>query len=66
MLHPDFKNGEQLDLHYALALFVMGMGFLFYIDAAPGTHALVAQLTVLAGLFWLAGHYLWKHWKLPH
>lgn len=66
MLHPDFKNGEKLDLQTALSLFVITMGFLFYIDASPGSQAMMSALTMLAGLAWLIGHSVWKHWHPAH
>jgi len=61
MLHPDFKNGQKVDLHTALSMFVVMMGFLFYIDAAPGTHSVVALSTILIGFAWYAGHLLYRH-----
>lgn len=66
MLHPDFKNGQKLDLQSALAVFVMMMGFLFLIEAAPGAHTWVALLTLLAGLVWLTGHESVQRWWLRH
>ncbi len=66
MLHPDFKNGEKLDLQNAMALFIVMMGFLFYIDAAAGTHTLMALITILAGVVWYVGHTAWKRWRISH
>ena len=62
MLHPDFKNGEKLDLQSAMAVFVTMMGLLFYIDAAPGTHTVISLLTLLTGVIWFCG----RHWHLTH
>ena len=56
MLSHEFKNSQNIDLHSALSVFVVMMGLLFYIDAAPGMHSTVAILTVLCGLLWYAGH----------
>ncbi len=68
MLHPDFKNGEKLNLHSALALFIIVMGFLFMIDAAPGSHTVVAGSLILFGFAWyLANHaYIWWRQHHPH
>ncbi|GAB3113099.1 hypothetical protein G8770_19150 [Aestuariicella hydrocarbonica] len=66
MLHPDFNNGKKLDLQLAMALFVMMMGFLFYIDAEPGTHTLISLLTILAGVAWFVGHSALKRWHHKH
>lgn len=66
MLHPDFKNGQNIDLHTALSMFVVMMGFLFYIDAAPGTHSIVALSTIVFGCVWYAGHKLYSHWHMAH
>jgi predicted RND superfamily exporter protein len=67
MLHPDFKNAQNLDLHSALAIFIVMMGLLFYIDAAAGTHSIMALLTIVLGLAWYAGHkalfrFVRDHW----
>lgn len=56
MLSHEFKNAQNIDLHSALSVFVVMMGLLFYIDAAPGIHSTVAMLTVFFGLLWYAGH----------
>ena len=66
MLNPDFKNAQKLDLHSAMSIFVIMMGALFYLEAAPGTHTAMALLTVLCGVVWYAGHktlfkYLHEH-----
>lgn len=66
MLHPDFKNGQKVDLHTALSMFVIMMGFLFYIDAAPGTHSIIALTTILAGFAWFTGHKFYSHWHETH
>lgn len=66
MLHPDFKNGQNVDLHTALSMFVVMMGFLFYIDAAPGTHSVIALTTILSGFTWYAGHKFYVHWHAAH
>ncbi len=66
MLNPDFKNGQNVDLHSAMALFVVVMGLLFYIDAAPGTHTLVTLLTILFGVAWYAGHQTYLWWQASH
>lgn len=66
MLNQDFKNGEKVDLHSALAIFVIMMGFLFYIDAAPGTHTTVTLITVLLGFAWYIGHDIYNWWKQNH
>jgi len=66
MLHPDFKNGQKVDLHTALSMFVVMMGFLFYIDAAPGTHSVIALSTILFGFAWYAGHKFYNHWHQAH
>lgn len=66
MLNQDFKNGQKVDLHSAFALFVIMMGFLFYLDAAPGTHAIVALMMILFGFAWHYGHHAYQWWKLSH
>lgn len=66
MLNPNFKNGEKIDLHSALALFVVMMGFLFLLDAAPGTHTIITLLTILSGVAWYLGHQFYLHWRLTH
>jgi len=42
------------------------MGFLFYIDAAPGTHSVIALSTILFGFAWYAGHKFYNHWHQAH
>jgi len=66
MMHPDFKNGEKLNLHSALALFITVMGFLFLIEAAPGTHTVIAGLLMLAGITWYTGNHAYIWWQRHH
>lgn len=66
MLNQDFKNGKKLDLHSAFSLFVILMGLLFYIDAAPGTHASVATYMMFFGVAWFLGHQVYKRWSQAH
>lgn len=66
MLRPDFKNGQKLDLQSALSLFVIMMGFLFLIDAAPGAHTVITVLMIALGFAWFFGHESVQRWWLKH
>lgn len=67
MLNPNFKNGQSIDLQATFACFIIMMGILFHIDAAPGLHSLISLLTVLAGLVWFIGRqYHHHHVKTSH
>ena len=63
MLDREFKNGQKVDLHSAFSLFVIMMGLLFYIDAAPGTHTVITMVMVLFGIAWYLGHKSYIHWR---
>ena len=66
MLNPNFKNGTKTDVQSALAVFVIIMGFLFLIDAAPGVHSAVAIATIVFGFFWYFGHQAYIWWGHTH
>ena len=61
MLNPNFKNGTKTSVQSALAVFVIIMGFLFLIDAAPGVHSAIAIATIVFGFIWYFGKnaYIW-------
>ncbi len=66
MLNPNFKNGTKTDVQSALAVFVIIMGFLFLIDAAPGTHSAVALAMIAFGILWYYGHQVYRWWGHTH
>ena len=66
MLNSDFKNGEKLNLHSAFALFVIVMGFLFMIDAAPGMHTVIAGCLMLFGFAWYLANHAYLLWRRHH
>lgn len=66
MLHPDFKNGQKTDLQSALSLFVIMMGFLFLIEAAPGAQTVITLLMIALGFVWFYGHGSVQRWWLKH
>ena len=61
MLDSNFKNGKNLDVQSAFATFVVVMGLLFHIDAAAGSHSVIAMSTALIGLVWLVGRQYYCH-----
>ncbi len=60
------RVGAHFDLQSGLALFVVMMGLLFYIDAAPGAHTLMTALTVASGIAWYMIHHAYVHWHHAH
>ena len=65
-VHKEHKVGAHLDVQSALALFVVMMGLLFYVDAAPGTHTLMTVLTIAFGIAWYMAHNAYMHWHDHH
>ncbi|BFM13958.1 hypothetical protein R50073_01410 [Maricurvus nonylphenolicus] len=66
MLHPDFKNGQRLDLQSCMALFLIMMGFLFYIDQGPAYSMPLTLSTIAIGVIWYVGHHAHLWWKAHH
>jgi len=56
------KVGPHIGLQSGLALFVMVMGILFYIDATTGIQNLLSILTILLGMFWFSVHHAYDEW----
>lgn len=61
VLDSNFKNGQKLDVQSAFAFFVVIMGLLFHIEAAPGLHAVISLSTILAGLLWFFARQYYCH-----
>jgi uncharacterized membrane protein len=66
MQHPDLKNGEKIHLPRSIALFAVLMGFLFLIEATPGTQTLLSVMLMLAGLIWYFGDHALIWWRHHH
>ena len=66
MLSHDFENGKKLNLHSALAVFIIIMGFLFLLDAAPGAHTAVAGSFIVFGFAWYYGNRIYLWWVRHH
>ena len=66
MLNPNFKNGQNIDLQTAFASFIVVMGLLFHIDAAPGLHSGITLVTVLVGLVWFLARQFHHHRDSSH
>lgn len=66
MLSREFNNGKKLNLHSALAVFTICMGFLFLLDAASGTHTVVAGSLILLGFAWYFGNHFYLWWEHHH
>ena len=66
MLHPDFKNGQKVDLQSACSLFIVAMGLLFFIDPGPAFSANITVAAIVFGLAWYIGHHTHLWWKAHH
>ena len=62
MQNPNFKNGQNIDVQTAFASFVIMMGLLFHIDAAPGVHTTITLSTILIGVVWFIGRQYYSHY----
>jgi len=60
------KVGPHIGLQSGLALFVVVMGLLFYIEATSGLQNLLSILTILFGMFWFSAHHAYDEWHHHH
>ena len=60
------KVGPHVGLQSGLALFVVVMGALFYIDATPGIQSTMSIVTILFGMWWFLVHHGYEHWHHGH
>ncbi len=60
------KVGPHIGLQSGLALFVVVMGLLFFIDATTGIQNLLSILTMLLGMFWFSAHHAYDEWHHHH
>ncbi len=65
-IKPDHKVGSHIGLQSGLALFVMVMGLLFYIEATSGIENLLSILTILFGMLWFSAHHAYDEWHHHH
>lgn len=66
MHNRNFKNGKKTNVQSAMAVFVIIMGFLFLIDAAPGVHSAISIAMIVFGFLWYFGRQIYTSWDHTH
>lgn len=66
MLSTEFGNGKKLNLFSAFALFMIVMGFLFLIAAAPGSQTFVSVTLMILGACCLTAGWFYTSQHHPH
>jgi len=65
-IYKERKIGPHISVQSGLAFFVIVMGALFYLDAAPGTQSTMSILTMVFGVLWLVLHHGIENWLHGH